>query len=66
VDALSVRADYNIGDLKNLDTLTLPANFLTDDAIAKMVLPNLTEMDLLHGEVSLIMQFFVFFLIYLL
>jgi hypothetical protein len=63
VDSLTVRADYYIGDMKNLRVVTLPTNFLTDDAIAKMVLPNLTEIDLIHGEV---MQFFQFFLIYLL
>jgi hypothetical protein len=63
VDSLTVRADYYIGDMKNLSFVTLPTNFLTDDAIAKMVLPNLTEIDLIHGEV---MQFFQFFLIYLL
>jgi hypothetical protein len=62
VDALSVRGDYNIGELKNLRELILPAHFLTVDAIAKMVLPKLTEMCLRQGWV----KFFQFFLIYLL
>jgi hypothetical protein len=63
VDALSVRADYNIGDLKNLRTLKLPDYFLTDDAIAKLILPNLRHLNLINGGVSLLMQFFQFFLL---
>jgi hypothetical protein len=36
VDALYLRVDYNIGDLKNLRTLKLPTYFLTDDVIATL------------------------------
>jgi hypothetical protein len=46
-------AEPGIGSLKKLHTLELPASVLTNEVIAKMILPNLRRLMLYNPKVNL-------------